>query len=158
MNVRSEEEVTVKVLTPEEFQQLLDALDSSDIWAVRNYWLLVLFWHTGLRVAEMVGLNCGDVADHNGQPRTRFGVRPEIAKGHRSDGWVALNTAARKAVSEILAFNRRYGFSVAPGAPLFTTRKHTRMSVRSVQVLIQQLREGPISACPVPPMYYATVS
>ncbi|MHB2020271.1 MAG: tyrosine-type recombinase/integrase [Candidatus Xenobia bacterium] len=137
----SEAEVPVKVLTQEEFQRLLDALDVSEIWAVRNYWLLVLFWHTGLRVAEMCGLNCDDVADHNGQPRARFGVRPEIAKGHRTDGWVALNATARQAVSEILAFNRRYGFSVAPGAPLLTSRKHTRMSVRSVQVLIQQLRE-----------------
>ncbi|MHB2020038.1 MAG: hypothetical protein ACYCW6_24125, partial [Candidatus Xenobia bacterium] len=43
LGVRSEEEVPVKVLTQEEFQRLLEALDASEIWAARNYWLLLLF-------------------------------------------------------------------------------------------------------------------
>ncbi|MHB2018561.1 MAG: hypothetical protein ACYCW6_16565 [Candidatus Xenobia bacterium] len=61
-SLRSEEEVELKLLTNEEFQRLLSALDPLEIWAVRNHWLLVLFVHTGLRVSEMAGLSVGDVS------------------------------------------------------------------------------------------------
>ncbi|MHB2020037.1 MAG: tyrosine-type recombinase/integrase [Candidatus Xenobia bacterium] len=104
-----------------------------------------------MRVSEMVGLNVSDVVTRDGQLRERFYLRPEIAKGHRDDGWVSLNTLARKAVSEVLAFNQRYGYSVAPGSPLFVTRKHTRMSARSVQALVQQLRERADLGVPATP-------
>ncbi|MHB2018405.1 MAG: tyrosine-type recombinase/integrase, partial [Candidatus Xenobia bacterium] len=108
--------------------------------AVRNHWLLVLFLHTGLRVSEMAGLSVGDVS-WNGQPRQRLYVPKHLAKGGRSDGWVPLNTTARQAISEILAFNHRYGFSGASEAAFLTTRKHTHISARSIQALVQKLRE-----------------
>ena len=139
-SLRAEEEVELKLLTDEEFKRLLAALDPLDIWAVRNHWLLVLFVHTGLRVSEMAGLTVGHVSN-NGQPRQRLYVPKHLAKGGRSDGWVPLNTTARKAISEILAFNQRYGFSGAPEAAFLTTRKHTHISARSIQALVQKLRE-----------------
>ena len=39
---------------------------------------------TGLRLAEIVGLNVGDVFSPDGTPRSRVRIRPEIAKGGRS--------------------------------------------------------------------------
>jgi len=39
---------------------------------------------TGLRLAEIVGLNVGDVFAPDGRPRSRVRIRPEIAKGGRS--------------------------------------------------------------------------
>ena len=38
---------------------------------------------TGLRLAEIVGLNVGDVYAPDGTPRSRVRIRPEIAKGGR---------------------------------------------------------------------------
>jgi integrase len=39
---------------------------------------------TGFRLAELVGLNVGDVFAPDGKPRVRVRVRAEIAKGHRT--------------------------------------------------------------------------
>ena len=39
---------------------------------------------TGLRLAELVGLNVGDEFAPDGAPRTRVRIRPEIAKGGRA--------------------------------------------------------------------------
>jgi integrase len=39
---------------------------------------------TGLRLAELVGLNVGDIYAPDGTPRSRARVRPEIAKGGRT--------------------------------------------------------------------------
>jgi site-specific recombinase XerC len=39
---------------------------------------------TGLRLAEVVGLNIGDIYLPDGKPRTRIHLRPEIAKGGRA--------------------------------------------------------------------------
>ena len=39
---------------------------------------------TGLRLAEFVGLNAGDVFAPVGVPRVRVRIRPEIAKGCRA--------------------------------------------------------------------------
>jgi site-specific recombinase XerD len=43
-------------------------------------------------------------------------------------------------VADLLAFNARRGFSVAPEAPLFVNRYYRRMSVRAVQHLVADLR------------------
>jgi len=48
----------------------------------------------GLRLAEIVGLNVGDVFGPDGSPRSRVRIRPEIAKGGRS-GDVCSNPPAR---------------------------------------------------------------
>lgn len=38
---------------------------------------------TGLRLAEVVGLNVGDVYSPDGKPRTRIRLRPERIKGRQ---------------------------------------------------------------------------
>jgi integrase len=49
---------------------------------------------TGLRPAELVGLNVGDVFTPDGMPRVRVRIRPEIAKGGRAAD--AFRTSGRK--------------------------------------------------------------
>ena len=56
---------------------------------------------------------------------------------------------ARSTVRNLLAFNARRGFSTAPGAPLFVTRRHERVSL--VQRLIVTLRERAGLDVPVTP-------
>ncbi|TMQ61265.1 MAG: site-specific integrase, partial [Candidatus Eisenbacteria bacterium] len=50
----------------------------------RDHLIYSLALGTGLRLAEIVGLNVGDVYFGDGRPRTRVRVRPEIAKGGRA--------------------------------------------------------------------------
>ena len=50
---------------------------------LRDHLIYSLALGTGLRLAEIVGLNVGDVYTPDGRPRTRVRLRPEIAKGGR---------------------------------------------------------------------------
>src|SRR5712671_495108 len=50
---------------------------------LRDHLIYSLALGTGLRLAEIVGLNVGDVYSPEGKPRNRVRLRPEIAKGGR---------------------------------------------------------------------------
>ena len=51
----------------------------------RDHLIYSLALGTGLRLAEIVGLNVGDLyIDDRGTLRTRLRIRPEIAKGGRT--------------------------------------------------------------------------
>ncbi len=50
----------------------------------RDHLIFSLALGTGLRLAEIVGLNVGDVFAPDGTPRVRVKVRREIAKGGRA--------------------------------------------------------------------------
>ena len=125
-------------VTHAEVRQLLAAIDVRSAFGPRDYFLIVFDVNTGLRVHELTGLTVSDVAQ-GGIPRPLLVVRSDIAKGSKSR-IVPLNALAQKAVARLLAFNAARGFSRAPGAPLFVTRKHTRLSDRAVQRMMQMLR------------------
>ena len=48
---------------------------------LRDHLIYSLALGTGLRLAEPVGLNVGDVFAPDGEPSSRVKMRPEIAKG-----------------------------------------------------------------------------
>src|SRR3989454_12223427 len=50
----------------------------------RDHLIYSLALGTGLRLAEIVGLNVGDVYTPEGKPRNRVRLRPEIAKNGRA--------------------------------------------------------------------------
>ncbi len=87
---------------------------------------------TGLRLAEIVGLNVGDVYTSVGKPKSRLRLRTEIAKGGRS-GDVFLPDAL---VAKLRRFwrhkaTRREG--LRPADPLFCSQTRKRISPRRVQ-------------------------
>jgi integrase/recombinase XerC len=128
------------VLTPDETRRLIAAIDRTDIWGPRNHALVVFLFNTGLRVSELVFIDADMVADPaTGRVRDVLHLPSAATKYHHAR-LVPLNDRARQAVSTILAWNAKYGFSTAPGSPLLVTRKHTRMSDRSVQALFANLR------------------
>jgi site-specific recombinase XerD len=104
----------------------------------RDYLLLVFAYNTGLRVGELSSLDVANVAI-NGVPRQTLHIRAAVAKGGQGR-LVPLNSLAQKAVSKLLSFNRARGFSVSDEAPLFVTKKHQRLSVRTIQWMVEQLR------------------
>src|SRR2546422_3560779 len=67
-------------LTKSETEAILRATAGN----VRDHLIYSLALGTGLRLAELVGLNVGDVFAADGTPRSRVRIRPEIAKGGRS--------------------------------------------------------------------------
>jgi len=68
-----------QTLTRAEQRAILRATASNP----RDHLIYSLALGTGLRLAEIVGLNVGDVYTTEGRPRNRVRLRPEIAKGGR---------------------------------------------------------------------------
>src|SRR5712692_1599537 len=94
---------------------------------LRDHVIYSLALGTGLRLAEIEGLNVGDVYTPDGRTRNRVRLRPEIAKGGRA-GDVFLPDA-------LLAKFRRYWRhkvtrreGLHPAAPLFCSQSRTRIS------------------------------
>jgi integrase/recombinase XerD len=130
----------MRTVSPEELTQLLAAVNRRAPFGDQDYWLIVLAANTGLRVSELHGLNVHDVV-WQGRPRPLLVVPKELGKGRKSRA-IPLNARAREAVAGLLDFKRRRGFSTADEAPLFVIRTHTRMSVRTIEDHIQQLRQA----------------
>jgi len=100
---------------------------------LRDHLIYSLALGTGLRLAEIVGLNVGDVYSPEGRPRNRTRLRPEIAKGGRS-GDIFLPDALRAKLRRFwrLKATRREGRG--PADPLFCSQGgRRRISPRRVQ-------------------------
>ena len=126
----------IKAMSDTDVQYLFGGVSGQH--AARDRALLTLLLNTGLRVAELTGLNVSDVY-RSGAPADCLEVRAEIAKGGRPRT-VPMNHAARGAVLDALAAAQQAGHGTEPGAPLFMSRKHCRMSPRAVQHMITECR------------------
>jgi integrase/recombinase XerD len=125
-------------LTYKELRRLLAAVDLRAPLGPRDYFLIVFGYSTGLRVSELAAVDVDQVT-WQGVARECLQVRACDAK-YRHSRLIPLNSLARKAVSKLLAFNQARGFSVEPAAPLFQTKRHTRMPVRTMQDVVAKLR------------------
>ncbi len=100
---------------------------------VRDHLIYSLALGTGLRLAEIVGLNVGDVHTPDGRPGNRVRLRPEIAKGGRA-GDVFLPDAL---LAKFRRFWRHKGTKregLRPEDPVFCSQGgRRRISPRRVQ-------------------------
>lgn len=128
----------IKYLTEEEANKVLSSFWVDDPFYIRNKAMVVFALNTGLRVAELTGLNVGDVLGERIKKLLR--VRKEIAKG-KTERSVPLNEKARKAVKDVLDFNEEKGYSLSEDDPLFVSRRGTRITPRQVENIVKRLRE-----------------
>ena len=115
-------------LTEAELQAILAATASN----ARDHLIYSLALGTGLRLAEIVGLNVGDIYAPEGTPRSRVRVRAEIAKGGRA-GDIFLPDALVPKLRKFWAYKRVRGEGTAPGDPLICNQSGRRISKRRVQ-------------------------
>jgi integrase len=115
-------------LTTDEQRLILRATASN----VRDHTFISLALGTGLRLAEIVGLNVGDVFAREGTPRVRIRIRKEIAKGgHAAD--VFLPDRLTRKLRKFWVWKRRRDEGLEPGDPLFANQSRSRISKRRVQ-------------------------
>src|SRR5437773_3037409 len=111
---------------------------------LRDHLVYSLALGTGLRLAEIVGLNVGDVYTPEGKPRGRVRLRPEIAKGGRV-GDVFLPDALLAKFRRFWRHKATKHEGLLPGDPLFCSQggRH-RISPRRVQFAFRtwQIRAG----------------
>lgn len=98
----------------------------------RDHLIYSLALGTGLRLAEIVGLDVGDVYTDDRIPRTRLRIRPEIAKGGRT-GDVFLPDALMRKLRRFWAHKTQRREGLQPGDPLFCSQSRVRISKRRVQ-------------------------
>ena len=117
-----------RFLTLEESQRMLhtaeDEKDSPE--KLRDYCIITLFLNCGFRLAELVGMNTGDVDFFNRQVRV-------LGKGSK-ERIVYLNDACLSALQNYLA--ARDNPPEEPNA-LFLSRNHRRISRRRVQQIVE---------------------
>ena len=102
----------------------------------RDHLIFSLALGTGLRLAEIVGFNVGDVFLPDGTPRTRVRLRREIAKGGRV-GDVFLPDALTPKLRRFW-FHKRQAFELTThDVPLFCNQGGGRISKRRVQIIFR---------------------
>jgi len=98
----------------------------------RDHLIFSLALGTGLRLAEIVGLDVGDVFAPDGTPKTRVRIRAEIAKGRRA-GDVFLPDRLVPKLRRFWRYKKQRGEDLAPDAPLLCNQSRRRISKRRVQ-------------------------
>ncbi len=99
---------------------------------VRDQTIFSMALGTGLRLAELVGLNVGDVFTPDGVSRVRVPIRKEIAKGGRAADVFLPDRLVTK-LRRFWAHKRRRGEGLHPGDPVFCNQSRYRISKRRVQ-------------------------
>jgi site-specific recombinase XerC len=100
---------------------------------LRDHLIYSLALGTGLRLAEIVGLNAADVDTPDGKPKNRVRLRPEIAKGGRA-GDVFLPDALMTKLRRFWMIKRRRSEGLRSEDPIFCSQGgRRRISPRRVQ-------------------------
>lgn len=126
----------IEFLTAPEVDALIAAPDRSRWEGRRDRVLLLLAIQTGLRVSELIGLNCADITVGPGA-----NVRCE-GKGRKQRA-VPINTPIQAALRTWLA--ERCG---QPGEPLFPTRTGRRLSRDAVELRVATHAAAAAKNCP----------
>jgi integrase len=110
----------------------------------RDHLIYSLALGTGLRLAEIVGLNVGDVYTPDGRPKNRVRLRPEIAKNGRA-GDVFLPDSLVCKLRRFYWWKRLHREGLQHGDPLFSAQGgRRRISPRRVQFAFRtwQIKAG----------------
>ena len=99
---------------------------------VRDHTIISLALGTGLRLAEVVGLDVGDVFAPEGTPRVRVRVRAAIAKGGRAADVFLPDRLVAK-LKRFWRWKRDRGEDLSPAGALFCNQSGRRISKRRVQ-------------------------
>ncbi len=123
-------------LSTREIETLLEAPPLADVLGVRDRAILETMYSAGVRVAELVAMNLGDLSKSEGIIRVR-------GKGKR-ERFAPIGSHAKKAIehwfpirAELLA-KRRKTIKDSPEQPIFLNRFGTRLTTRSVGRMLEK--------------------
>lgn len=112
--------------------RLLDGMKGKSVVGLRNRAILETLYSTGVRVAELAGMDVGDVDFHGGFVRV-------IGKGNKE----RLVPVGKKALSCIRSYVERRGEGMGPRisrtGPLFLNNRGGRLSTRSIARLLDKV-------------------
>jgi integrase/recombinase XerC len=117
-----------EVLQPDEAARLIDVVDGDDVVDLRDRAALELLYATGIRVAELCGLDVDDV------DRSRRVLRV-LGKG-RKERTVPYGVPAERAVDAWLVRGRPQWVRPGSGAPLLLGARGGRIDARTVRTVV----------------------
>lgn len=117
-----------KFLTVREMESILDAPHSRDVLSLRNHAIVELFYSTGIRLSELVGLRVGDIDLIGENLRVR-------GKGKKE----RLVPVGRMAIESVRTYMRAEVRPTGPAIPLFTSKRGGALSARQVQRIVRRL-------------------
>jgi integrase/recombinase XerC len=120
----------MKYLLEPEQRQLLKTLRDSNS-ALRDYMIIELVLHTGVRIQELKLPNVSDI--FNGMTvRSHLTIRAETAKRCK-EREIFLNTYIRKRLKHYIAWKKTRSEPTQPLSPLFISKKKGRIGQRTLQ-------------------------
>ncbi len=122
------------VLSIDEMFALLNTKGSADAVGLRNKAIIELFYSSGIRLGELVGLNVGDIDYTQALMKIRGKGKKERIVPIGDHAIVALHAYLGKR-NEMLKRDIKNG----PDGPVFISREGTRLSTRSVARVIDKL-------------------
>jgi len=122
----------MKYLTDKEEKALLRTVkEIKGKKAERDRVIIELLLGTGLRAAELVGLNVGDL-----RGKEKLHVRPEIAKRGKAR-FIPVSADLQRTLKGLFRDKLSWKESIRDDAPLFVSRNGGRLSKRSLQDLVE---------------------
>ena len=107
-------------LNNDEIQRVSECFDGT--FEIRNRSLFMLGVSTGGRISELLSLKIEDVYQ-NGKPVTALLFDRSIVKGGEMSRTVPMNTDAKRAIENLMAWHTDVYEKVDPSRPLFPSRK-----------------------------------
>ena len=121
-------------LSVDEMVSLLDAKSASNTFGLRDKAIVELFYSSGIRLSELVGLNMDDIDFHQGLMKVR-------GKG-KKERIVPVGDQAINAMTAYLE-KRREGVTrnsdIESGGPIFISSRGSRLCARSVARILDKL-------------------
>jgi len=122
----------MKYLTEKEEKTLLKTVrEIKGIKAERDAVIIEFLLSTGLRAAELVGLNVGDV-----RGKEKLHVSKEIAKMGK-ERFIPICADSQRLMKRFIGLKMKQKESIRDDAPLFISRNGERLSKRSLQDLVE---------------------
>lgn len=115
-------------LTLDESKELLNSIDESYKYQLRDFCIITLFLNCGLRLSELCGINISKIKDD---------ILTVIGKGNK-ERTVYLNNACLKAISQYLIERRNMEILPEHKDALFISSKKRRINKKSVEVIVNK--------------------
>ena len=116
------------ILSEDQISQIMDTIADDDFIGVRNKAILELFYSTGIRLGELVGLNHGDIN------YSRLTMRV-FGKGSK-ERIIPFSRRAEKILRQYLERRREEYGNVKLESPLFISNRNRRISRPTVQKMV----------------------
>ncbi len=126
---RQEEKLPV-FLSVKEMERLINSIPSGDLKGLRDRAVIECLYSTGIRVAELVGLDCRDIPPGGDAFR--------VVGKRMKERLVFLGEPARNAMDVYLMERRKAGIETDDDSPLIINLRGGRLSARSVQRLLAE--------------------